>query len=95
MGVPGWTQGACAGLIAILFVWAKKLVSIEDAPSAPGEDKYPRKLMNSGLMESWFDGALKLSQQRVMNDTLTTLTTVQPGAVMLEISETVEACFSI
>ena len=43
----------------ILFVRAKKLVSDEDAPSFPlrGEDKYPHKLMVSGLMENLFDGA--------------------------------------
>ena len=41
-------------VIAILFVRAKKLVRVEDAPSVPlrGEDKLPRKLMVSGLMEN-------------------------------------------
>ena len=38
-------------LIAILLVRAKKLVSVEDAPSAPGEDKYPRMFMAISLME--------------------------------------------
>ena len=44
---------------AILVVRAKKLVSVEDAPSAPlrGEDKYPCKLMALSLMENSFDGA--------------------------------------
>ena len=39
-------------VIAILFVQAKKLVSVEDAPFAPlrGEDKYPRMVMVLGLM---------------------------------------------
>ena len=46
-------------VIAIPLVRAKKLVSVEDAPSAPlrGEDKYPRMLMALGLMENSFDGA--------------------------------------
>ena len=46
-------------VIAILLVRAKKLVSVEDAPSAPlrGEDKYPRMLMVLGLMENSFDWA--------------------------------------
>ena len=41
-------------VIAILLVRAKKLVSVEDAPSAPlqGEDKYPCMLMVLGLMEN-------------------------------------------
>ena len=41
-------------VIAILFVRAKKLASVEDAPSAPlrGEDRYLRILMVSGLMEN-------------------------------------------
>ena len=44
-------------VIAILFVRAKKLVSVEDAPSAPlhstlGEYKYPCKLMVSGLLQN-------------------------------------------
>ena len=40
-------------VIAILLVRAKKLVSVEDALSAPirGGDKYPRILMVSGLMD--------------------------------------------
>ena len=40
-------------VIAILLVRAKKLVSVQDAPSAPlrGELKYPRMLMVLGLME--------------------------------------------
>ena len=44
---------------SIPLVRAKKLVSVEDAPSAPlrGEDKYPRMLMALGLMENSFDGA--------------------------------------
>ena len=38
--------------IFILLVRAKKLVSVEDAHSAPlrGEDKYPRMLIVLGLM---------------------------------------------
>ena len=49
-------------VIAILFIRAKKLVSVEDAPStplrsAPGEDKYPRMLIVLGLKENRFDGA--------------------------------------
>ena len=41
-------------VIAILFVQAKKLVSVEAAPSAPlrGEDKHPRMLMVSCLMKN-------------------------------------------
>ena len=42
---------------AILFVRAKKLVSVEDAPStllrsARGEDKYPWMLMFSSLIQN-------------------------------------------
>ena len=46
--------------IFISLVRAKKLVSVEDAPSAPlrGEDKYSRMLMALSLMENGFDGAL-------------------------------------
>ena len=40
------------GVIAILLVRAKKLVSVTDAPSAPREDKYPRMFMVLGLMEN-------------------------------------------
>ena len=45
-------------VIAFPLVRAKKLVSVEDAPSTPlrGEDKYPRMLMSLGLMEKNFDG---------------------------------------
>ena len=45
--------------IAIQLVRAKKLVSVEDAPSAllRGEDKYLCMLMVLGLMENSFDGA--------------------------------------
>ena len=41
-------------VIAIPLIRAKKLVSVEDTPSAPlrKEGKYPRKLMVSGLMEN-------------------------------------------
>ena len=44
-------------VIAILFVRAKKLASVEDAPFAPfcsalGEHKYPCMLTVAGLMES-------------------------------------------
>ena len=41
-------------VIAILFVRAEKLVSFEDALSAPlrEKDKYPRMLMVLGLMEN-------------------------------------------
>jgi len=41
-------------VIAILLVRAKKLVSVQDAPSAllRGEDKYPRMLLVLGLMEN-------------------------------------------
>jgi len=44
-------------VIAILFVRAKKLVSVEGAPSAAlrGEDTYPCMLMVSGLMKKLFD----------------------------------------
>ena len=40
-------------VIVILFVRAIKLVSVEDAPSAPlgGESTHPCKLMVSGMME--------------------------------------------
>ena len=46
-------------IIAIPMVRAKKLISVEDAPSAPlwEEDKYPRMLMALNLMENSFDGA--------------------------------------
>ena len=42
------------GVIAILLVRAKKLVSVEDAPSAPlrEEDKYPCMPLVLGLMEN-------------------------------------------
>ena len=41
-------------VIAILFIQAKKLVSVEDVPSAAlrGEDNYPCMLLVSGLMEN-------------------------------------------
>jgi len=46
-------------VIAIPLVRAKKLDSVEDAPSAllRGEDKYPRMLMVLDLMENSFNGA--------------------------------------
>jgi len=45
-------------VIAFPLVRAKKLVIVEDAPSAPlrREDKHPRMLMVLGLMENSFDG---------------------------------------
>ena len=41
-------------VIVILFVRAEKLISDEDAPSAPlrGEDKYPLMFTVSSLMEN-------------------------------------------
>ena len=56
-----WGSHSAAALLrvnVILVVRAKKLVSVEDAPSAllRGEDKYPHKLRVSGLMENLFDG---------------------------------------
>ena len=47
-------HGGLLRVIAIPQVRANKLVSVEDAPSAPlrGEDRYPRKLMVSGLIEN-------------------------------------------
>ena len=44
----------------LLFNWfeLKKLVCVEDAPSAPlcGEDRYPHMLMVSGLLKNIFKG---------------------------------------
>ena len=47
-----------------------EFVSVENTPSARLQvlDKYPRKLMVSGLMEKIFDSSLEHSQQRAMND---------------------------
>ena len=58
--VRGAAPQRCVSIYhSIPLIRAKKLVSVEDAPSAPlrGEDIYYRMLMASGLMKNSFDGA--------------------------------------
>ena len=60
--------------IVIPLVRVKKLVSVEDAPSAPfrGEDNYPHMLMGLSSMEKRFDGT-KIEKKPVTENTLSSL----------------------